>query len=88
MLALGTIANFLAAGAALALAGPYWAVIVFLSIALVRVTLDAHILRRENEMLQERFVRLRSSPDLDANEDAPPESGTRPSQTLLEKRAS
>ena len=84
----GTVVNFAAAGAALALAGPYWGVIVFLSIALVRITLDAHVLRRDNELLQEHVVRLQSSPDLDAAVDAPPESGTRPSRTLLEKRAS
>jgi hypothetical protein len=84
--ALGSIANFSAAGAALLLAGPHWAVIVFLSIALVRVTLDAHVLRRDNELLQERVVRMQSDPDLDV--EAPPESGTRPSRSLLEKRAS
>jgi len=84
----GTILNFSAAGAALALAGPYWGVIVFLSIALVRVTLDSHVLRRENELLQERVVSLESSPDLDSDFDAPPKSGTRPSRTFLEKRAS
>jgi hypothetical protein len=83
---IATIVNFSAGGAALVLAGPFWGVIVFLSIALVRVTLDAHVLRRENELLQEYVVRLQSSPDLDT--DAPPESGTRPSRTLLEKRAS
>jgi len=86
--AFGTIANFSAAGAALVFAGPFWAVIVFLSIALVRVTLDAHVLRRENELLQERVIRLQSSPDLETDADAAPESGTRPSRTFLEKRAS
>ncbi len=75
--------NFAVAVAALAVAGPYWAVIVFLSVALVRVTLDAHALRREHELLQERFARLE-----EADLDAPPESGTRPSRALLEKRAS
>jgi hypothetical protein len=86
--ALGTIANFGVAAAALVFAGPYWAVIAFLSIALVRVALDAHVLRRDNELLLERVVRLESSPDLEADADAPPESGTRPSRTFLEKRAS
>jgi membrane protein implicated in regulation of membrane protease activity len=86
--AFGTIVNFAAAVAALALAGPYWGVIVFLSIALVRITLDAHMLRRDHELLQEHVARLESSPDLEAEVDAPPESGTRPSRTFLEKRAS
>lgn len=86
--AFGTIVNFAAAIAALAVAGPFWGVIVFLSIALVRVTLDAHVLRRDHELLQERIAQLESSPDLEADVDAPPESGTRPSRTLLEKRAS
>ena len=84
--ALGTIANFGAAAAALALAGPHWAVIVFLGIALVRITLDAHVLRRENELLQERVVSLEG--EFDPQADVPPESGTRPSRAFLEKRAS
>lgn len=86
--AFGTIANFAVAIAALVVAGPYWAVIVFLSVALVRVTLDSHVLRRDHELLQERFARLESRPDLEADLDAPPASGTRSSRTLLAKRAS
>jgi hypothetical protein len=84
----GTMVNFGAAAATLALAGPYWGVIVFLSIALVRVTLDAHVLRRDNELLQERFELLESNLDLDVDADAPPESGTRQSRPLVAKRAS
>jgi hypothetical protein len=84
----GTIVNFAAAAAALGLAGPYWGVIVFLSVALVRVTLDAHVLRRDNELLQERFEHLERNQDFDVDADAPPESGTRQSKPLVAKRAS
>jgi hypothetical protein len=83
----GTIANFGAAVLALVIGGPYWAVIVFLAVALVRVTLDAHVLRRENEFLEERVERLQTL-DEDLPSDAPPESGTRLSETFIEKRAS
>jgi hypothetical protein len=86
--AFGTIANFGLAGAALALWGPSWGVIVFLGIALVRITLDAHMLRRENELLEERIAHLEGAFDPALMEDAPPESGTRPSRPLVEKRAS
>jgi hypothetical protein len=85
---LGTMLNFGSAVAALAIAGPYWGVIVFLSIALVRIALDAHVLRREHESLQERYASLEASIALDPEADAPPASGTRPSRALIEKRAS
>ena len=86
--ALGTLLNFATAAVALAVAGPFWAVIAFLAVVLVRVTLDSHILRRENELLQERVTTLESGFELDPAADAPPESGTRPSRGLVEKRAS
>lgn len=90
MAAIGTIVNFGLSALTLAVAGPYWAVIAFLGVALVRTTLDAHILRRENELLRERVVALEGELDLDrAADEAPPESGTRPSRPLVAaKRAS
>lgn len=88
MSALGTLLNFALAAAVLAAAGPFWAVIAFLAVALVRVTLDAHVLRRENELLQERIASLENGFEVDPMADAPPESGTRPSRELVVKRAS
>lgn len=86
--ALGTIVNFTAGAAALAIAGPYWGVILFLSVALVRIALDAHVLRREHELLQERFASLEATQDVASLDDAPPESGARPSRAFVAKRAS
>ncbi len=90
---LGTITNFGTAALALAAGGPHWGVIAFLGVALVRVAMDANSLRRENETLQERVVRLEGAIEIDRVADpeldeAPPESHTRASRPFLEKRAS
>lgn len=91
---LGTITGFGTAALALAVGGPYWGVIVFLGVALVRLAMDASRLRCENETLREQVVRLENAAELDqmaeseAAYDAPPESHVRPSRPLLEKQAS
>jgi len=84
---IGTLLNFAIAGAALAASGPYWAVIAFLGVALVRIAMDASALRRANESLMERVAMLEGHVELDPlADDAPPQSGTRPARAL--KRAS
>lgn len=87
-MSLGTFANFGIAAGALAVGGPYWGVIAFLAIALVRVAMDAQALRRDNETLQEQIVDLEDRSHLDLELDAPPESGARRSRPLVEKQAS
>jgi len=85
----GTITNFGFAAGALAIGGPYWGVIAFLGVALVRLAMDAQSLRHANETLRQKVESMDGELEFDQPADErPPQSGTRTSRTLLEKRAS
>ena len=68
--------NAAAALAAWALAGPCWGVVVFLTGAIARVTLEAQGLRNENATL--RRVIAEQERRVPGDVDEPPVSGTRP----------
>jgi len=85
----GTLFNASAALGAWALGGPFWGVIAFLSIAILRMGLEAQALRRENDELRYCLAHAATSSsevaEGNADTDAPPESLTRPSRTALDR---
>jgi hypothetical protein len=80
----GLAFNWAFALGAWAVAGPFWAVIAFVTVAFLRVTLEAQGLRLENAELRSRLLERAFSFD-DYEPDAPPASGTRPVAGPLER---
>jgi hypothetical protein len=72
-----------------AVAGALWGVIVFLAIALVRVSLDAQALHRDNIELKRRLLHATGFDFSDEapQSDAPPQSGTRATRSPVLDRA-
>jgi hypothetical protein len=78
--------NGSAALGAWALAGPIWAGMAFMAIALVRVALEAQYLRDQNGELRRRL--LLNAEALGGDDfDVPADSETRPSQTAVARAA-
>ncbi len=77
----GILFNWSAALGAYAVGGPLWAAVVFLSVALIRMSLESQNLRDEAEQLRRRVILLGGpfglSDELPETEDVPG-SGTRP----------
>jgi hypothetical protein len=86
----GIMLNWSLALGTWAVAGALWGVIVFLAIALVRVSIDAQALYRDNVELKRRLVHATGfdfSDEAAAESDAPPRSGTRATQGDVLDRA-
>jgi len=75
----GLMFNGSAALGAWALAGPIWAGMAFMAIALVRVAMEAQYLRDQNGELRRRLL-LNAEAFSGEEFDAPADSETRPSQ--------
>jgi len=80
----GLVFNWALALGAWAVAGPFWAVITFVTVAFIRVTMEAQSLRLENAELRRELDERPFNFD-DFEPEAPPVSGTRPSAGALHR---
>lgn len=80
----GLVFNWAFALGTWAVAGPFWAVIAFVTIAFLRVTMEAQGLRLENAELRRQIDERPFSFD-DYEADAPPASGTRSVAGTIER---
>jgi hypothetical protein len=82
----GVLFNWSAALGAWAIGGPFWAALTFLAIALVRVSIDAQALRRDNLELKRRLMEHHGDvfgTDVGPEIEPPVESEIRPSRTAV-----
>jgi hypothetical protein len=86
----GILFNWSSSLGAWALGGPLWAIITFLGVALVRVSLDAQALRLDNLELRRRlFAKNIGEPFAPENqeaEEAPPHSEVRVSRSAIDRK--